>query len=124
MEGTILLSHLISKKPDSYYRIKPTPWMKIVVHDQGNGEFRFITQRRFEAQTLSATVECADEQAIWVSTIGEKITYKELLELVDSISSKLKKEKVHESITLPFLIRKSLLNAGYPVEDVVDLPSA
>jgi hypothetical protein len=97
--------------------------MKIIVHTQGNGEFRLITQRRFETQTLRTTVECADEQAIWNSTIGEKITYKELLKRVDSISSQLKKDKVHESITLPFLIRKSLLNAGYPVEDVVDLSS-
>ena len=128
VEGAVLISHLIIKEADTYPRTKPSPWMKITVHTQGNGEFRLITQRRFENQTLRTTVECADEQAIWDSLIGEKITYKELLELVDSISSKLKQEQeqeqVHESITLPFLIRKALLNAGYPVEDVVDLPSA
>lgn len=67
----------------------------------------------------SETVECADDAGRWRSTISEPMTAEELIKTVGAyIADPKTLHNPHDEHVLPYLLRKALIEHGYPVAGV------
>jgi transcriptional regulator with XRE-family HTH domain len=124
VEGKIILSQSFSDpRRHGHKLIKKIPTYKLVIHDQGKGKFRVVQQKRFIFQHSNEELECSQEDAIWNSTVGDQISAIELLNYIDNYCQEVLREFPSDANTLPYLIRKALLNHGHHVEGVVDYPA-
>ena len=125
VEGKVIFSYFL--RHVEYYnsgrnkKIKSV--MKITIHDQGKGKFRAVLLLPYVTENKEV-LSCIDEDGNWVAIIEQQRSSNEVVQWIEDWS------KMHESTlppdakALPFLIRKALLNHGFPVEDVVDYPAS
>ena len=124
VEGKVILSQSFSDpRRQSYKLIKKIPVYKLVVHDQGKGKFRVIQQNRLTFRDSNEELECSQEDAIWNSIVGDRMDSAELIDFVDAYSKEQLKKYPSDANTLPYLIRKALLNHGYHLDGVVEYPA-
>lgn len=126
VEGKTILSQSFCDPRRAGTRLeKKIPKKKLVVHDQGRGQFRIVFQQRLVFKDTNQELECSQEDAIWGSSISDSMSTPELLASIESYCEKeLKQEYLADFYTLPFLIRKALLNHGHSVEDLVEYPAS
>ncbi len=96
---------------------------KLVIHDQGKDKFRVIQQNRLTFQGSNEELECSQEDAIWNSIVGDQMDAAELIDFVDAYCKQQLNRYPSDANTLPYLIRKALLNHGYHLEGVVEYPA-
>ena len=121
VEGKVIFSQVFYGTTHREYEknTHKTPLYKLVVHYQGKGQFRLISQSRFTFRKNHDETENSNENAIWNSVILEPMDITRLLKTLDKfIEDFLSKEFSNDSFTLPFLIRQALLNHGFNVSDV------
>lgn len=126
VEGKIIFSYTYTKAIKVEFRKSPKhiSVKKIIVHEQGGGLFRTITQNRPSITNgQNQYLDCSVEEALWFSTISKSMNAKEIIEAIDGMSKDNSKDFYNESITLPFLIRKAMLDHGHSVDGIVHYPS-
>jgi len=125
VEGkTILSQSFCDPRRHNAQLIKKIPKKKLVVHDQGKGQFRLVFQNRLTFKDTNEELECSQEDAIWGSSVSDVLSASEVLSIIESYrEDELKKDYVTDYHTLPYLIRKALLNHGHPVEGLVEYPA-
>ena len=124
VEGKVILSQSFSDlRRHNSKLIKKIPVYKLVIHDQGKGKFRVIQQNRITLQDSKQELECNQEDAIWNSIIGEQMDTAELIDFVDAYCKDQLNKHPSDAITLPYLVRKALLNHGYHLDGVVEYPA-
>lgn len=126
VEGKIIFSWTLVKEEDSYGKKKKVPVEKIIVHEQGKGIFCIVSQFRPKFNNGSY-FKCPHEKGNWFSKISDRKNSSEVIEMMEKISEDIKKSDnkdfLYQAFSLPFLIRKALIEHGYPVEGVVDFPA-
>lgn len=124
VEGKVILSQSFSDpRRQNYKLIKKIPVHKLVIHDQGKGKFRVIQQSRLKLRNSNEELECSQEDAIWNSIVGDQIDAVELIDFVDAYCKEQLEKFPSDANTLPYLIRKALLNHGYHLDGVVEYPA-
>ena len=126
VEGKVIFSQVFysTTHRESDKTTHKTPLYKLVVHYQGKGQFRLISQSRFAFRKNHDETENSNENAIWNAVILEPMDITRLLKTLDKfIEDFLSKEFSGDSFTLPFLIRQALLNHGFHVADVKEFPT-
>jgi hypothetical protein len=125
VEGKVILSYPLRRMIDQGYSdTKPgPPYLKIIVHHQGDEKFRVVLQTRSQNEN-NKELSCMDEEAKWSSEIKEQLTLNGLIGWIENWSHDDALQLPPDAKALPFLIRKSLLNHGFTVEDVVDYPAS
>lgn len=104
-------------------RIKKIPQYKLVIHHQGDSQFIVIEQDRLTFKN-NEELDNPNEDAIWSSFSFKKVIGMEcLLEYVDKYANNLLQGFPSDAYTLPFLIRRALLNHGFTIEGLVEYPS-
>jgi transcriptional regulator with XRE-family HTH domain len=124
VEGQVILSQsLTDARRQNSRLVKKIPEFKLVVHDQGKGKFRVIQQNRLKFSQSNSELECSQEDAIWNSIIGDQINVSELLEFIGAYCIKHLNDYLSDAYSLPFLIRKALLNHGHHVDGIEEYPA-
>jgi transcriptional regulator with XRE-family HTH domain len=124
VEGKVILSQSFSDpRRKNYKLIKKIPVYKLVIHDQGKGKFRVIQQNRLTFRGSNEELECSQEDAIWNSIVGDQMDAAELIDFVDTYCKEQLNKYPSDANTLPYLIRKALLNYGYHLDGVVEYPA-
>jgi len=124
VEGKVILSQSFSDPRRHGARlIKKIPEYKLVVHDQGKGKFRVIQQNRLKFKQSNQELECSQEDAVWNSIIGDQVDVTVLIDFVDAYCQGKLHDYPSDANTLPFLIRKALLNHGHCVDGIVEYPA-
>lgn len=124
VEGNVILSQSFSDpRRQNYKLIKKIPVYKLVIHDQGRCKFRVILQNRLTFRDSNEELECSQEDAIWGSIVSDQMDTAELIDFVDSYCKEQLKKYPSDAHTLPYLIRKALLNHGYHLDDIVEYPA-
>lgn len=103
---------------------RKTPKLKLVVHHQGDGKFRVVYQSRLSFQHSNYILENSVEDAVWHSIITDRLDLEKLIEVIDDYAKSKLKDYPSDANTLPFLIRQSLLNHGFQIEDIVNFPAS
>jgi hypothetical protein len=87
--------------------------------------FRIVQQHRPHFNNdLDKLLKCHVESGHWFSYVSEQINTEEVVKKIETLSVELDKNKwLSEKYTLPFLIRKAMIENGYHLEDIVDYPS-
>jgi len=124
VEGTVIFSYtfttFIDKENTTSSRVikKEIPIAKIVVHHQGKSNFRVITQKRpsFSKDYLSC-LQCNHSSGIWFSSISDNFNTIEVIDFIEKHIETLE-ESESEKITIPFLIRKALIDRGFELEGI------
>jgi hypothetical protein len=126
VEGKVIFSYILRKicrsRSNSEKEIY-TPSTKVVVHHQGGNLFRLVLQARSKFNH-GEDLMCMDEEAHWTTYLKEQMSSDEIIKWIESWAKKFESELPPDAKALPFLIRKALLNHGFPVEDVVEYPAA
>lgn len=125
VEGKVVFSYILREMSSpGHYDSKPLgPAVKIIVHYQGAGNFRLIIQTR-SRNDLHQALACLDEEAKWISNVKNQYILSDLISFIEQMVQDNNFEHLSDAKALPFLIRKALLNHGFPVEDVVEYPAA
>ena len=145
VEGKIIFSYTFFTEQKSYKSIKKTPVFKIIVHEQGKGVFRTVEQNRPSStsneqgelvfhivqqqrphfnSSVDKLLKCPVESGHWFSYVSEQINTEQVVKKIETLSVEpAKNEWLSEKYTLPFLIRKAMIENGYYLEDIVDYPS-
>ena len=124
VEGRVILSqNFDDPRRKGHKLIKKIPEHKLIVHDQGKGKFRVIEQSRIIFSPSNEELECSQEDAIWRSIIGKQINVDELIKLTDDYCQEKLEKYPSNALTLPFLLRKALLNHGHQVDGIVEYPA-
>jgi transcriptional regulator with XRE-family HTH domain len=126
VEGKVILSQAFTdpRRDNRGKLVRKIPIHKLVIHHQGENNFRVIFQSRLKFQHSNEELECSVEDAVWSSKISEKITIEELLKLIDSYAHGLTEKFPSDANTLPFIIRQSLLNHGFSVNGIENFPAS
>ena len=127
VEGKVIFSQAFvdARRELSGKLTKKIPVHKLVVHHQGNNQFRVVRQSRLYFQSSSQELESTVVDAIWGSKIYPKLlTTDELVKFVDQYAIETLKEFPSDANTLPFLIRQSLLQHGFEVSGVEEYPAS
>ena len=100
------------------------------MHEQGKGIFRIVSQFKIKFkvdQYRHIYSECSNEKGNWFSEISDKKNSNEVIEAIEKeLENKKKSENknlFHQAFAWPFLIRKALIENGYPVEGVANFPA-
>lgn len=137
VEGNVVFSQSIHRwgRDKDEHLIKSQPMERLIIHHYAEDKFRPISQIRARIPSKSSVqqisksennqvvqLESSVEDAIWQSEIHDLMTTQELLDWVGRIADQSKVEPPHSAdlIQLPFLVRQSLLQHGFSVQDVVD----
>ncbi len=124
VEGIVIFSQSFTDpRRQNWKLIKHIPLHKLVIHDQGRGLFRVVQQSRFNLEPGNQELECSHEDAIWNSTIGHQVDVTELMDILYIYAKETLHSHKSDAITLPFLIRKALLNHGHQVDGIVEYPA-
>lgn len=127
VEGKVIFSEAFSdaRREPSGKLTRKIPVHKLVVHHQGNNQFRVILQSRLYFQHSSQELESTVSDAIWGSQIHpELLTTDDLVKFIDHYAMETLREFPSDANTLPFLIRQSLLQHGFSVSGVEDYPAS
>jgi hypothetical protein len=124
VEGKVIFSYPLRRMLDQGYSSLKlgAPYIKIVVHHQGDEQFRLVLQTRSQNENKQ-DLFCMDEEAKWASDIKEQLSLSHLISWIEEWSKDDTLQLPPDAKALPFLIRKALLNHGFTVEDVVDYPA-
>lgn len=124
VEGTVVFTYTFTKKEEATpSKHKEIPVYRILIHNQGENNFRIIYQYRPKFEDSKGYIECDYDAGIWFSTISEKLETKSTITHIEShINEKLSDHK-SEQLTIPFLIRKSFIERGFLVDGVVEYPA-
>lgn len=125
VEGKIIFSYTFVKEEKNYKRIKRIPIEKIIVHEQGKGIFRIVHQYRPSIESeQNKLLECPQESGCWFSVVKERMETNQVLQAIEVILEKKRKDECwrNEQYTLPFLIRKAMLENGYHIEGIEEYP--
>jgi hypothetical protein len=131
VEGKVILSEAISNAFReeqltrlSKYRTYTVPMFRVIVHHQGEKNFRMILQTKIKSPNYDQQLDCSREEGNWSSQISDQISAEEVINRVDEFSkSDDLKNYPHDVITLPFLIRDAMIMHGFESPDVVDYPA-
>jgi len=146
VEGKIIFSYTFFKeqRQNGYSSTKKIPVFKIIVHEQGKGVFRTVEQNRPSSNSneqgevvfrivqqerphfnnSNKLLTCPVESGHWFSYISKQLNTEQVVQKIEKLSGDFaKNEWLSEKYTLPFLIRKAMVENGYYLEDVVDYPS-
>jgi transcriptional regulator with XRE-family HTH domain len=145
VEGKVIFSYTFFSEQKNYKSIKKIPVFKIIVHEQGKGVFRTVEQNRPSStsneqgelvfrivqqqrphfnNSVDNLLTSPVESGHWFSYISEQLNTEQVIQKIETLSVELSKNKwLSEKYTLPFLIRKAMVENGYYLEDVVDYPS-
>ncbi|SIP97593.1 helix-turn-helix domain-containing protein [Marinobacterium stanieri] len=125
VEGRVILSHAFyDPRRDKHGKlVKKIPTLKLVVHHQGDDQFRAVIQKRITLSNTNEEIECSIEDAFWSSTIYKPMTSAVLINFVDQFANKGLPGLPSDACTLPFIIRQALLYHGFLVEDVEEYPA-
>ena len=123
VEGTIIFSYTITKENQESRKVINVPVFKLMIHDQGNGKFCTVVQHRPEINNNRGQkeyLECSHEAGIWFSTIFNKQDTNDVIKKFEDLSEQLQSGYSHESLTLPFLVRKALIENGHSIDSIVE----
>lgn len=123
VEGNIVFSYTFTEKYNVGRGIKELPIYKIVVHHQGDNKFRVVFQNRPRFTNPEEYLQCSYSSGIWFSEISEIFNSKETIRNIEKYIEKYLNQFKSEQITIPYLIRKSLIERGFSVEGIVDYPA-
>jgi transcriptional regulator with XRE-family HTH domain len=124
VEGEVILSQVFfCMKRDNYGKIiRKTPTTKIVVHHQGKQQFIIVGQDRIKLNSKE-DLECSVEDAIWSSTISAPQNASQVIASIDKFAEDIPLEFQNDYMTLPFLIRRALINYGFNIDGVENFPA-
>lgn len=123
VEGTIIFSYTITKESQESRKVVNVSVLKLMIHDQGNGKFCTVFQQRPEINNnrgQTQYLECSHEAGIWFSEIFNKQDTSDVIKKFEDLSEKLQSKYNHESLTLPFLVRKALIENGHSIDNIVE----
>lgn len=123
VEGKVIFAEAFydARRESSGKLTKKIPVHKLVVHHQGNNQFRVVIQSRLYFQRSSQELESTVSDAIWGSQIQPNLlTTDDLVNFIDQYAAETLHEFPSDANTLPFLIRQSLLQHGFEVFGVED----
>lgn len=124
VEGKVILNQAFYDARRVRHRlVKKIPQHKITIHYQGNNKFRVVYQSRLTFRHSSAELETTVEDAIWDAMVSEQYELTELLLEIDNYAEHTLAEYPSDAITLPFIMRQSLLNHGFQVDGIVEYPA-
>ncbi|WP_324005437.1 helix-turn-helix transcriptional regulator [Pasteurella multocida] len=126
VEGRVILSHtLCDMRRAGVKLIKKIPEFKFIIHYQGNNTFRIILQSRIKFKYTNEELENSVDDAIWDSNITDIKTAQQVVDIIDELSRKEMFQKYPSDIvTLPFLVRKALLENGFSIEGIKEYPAS
>ncbi|WP_026220921.1 hypothetical protein [Thiofilum flexile] len=125
VEGKVILSQAFYDLRRDYRGklIKKIPEFKLVIHHQGGQNFVIIHQCRLKFKATNEELEHSVEDAIWSSYhILNCMDVNTLLKHVDDYANQQLAKYPSDANTLPFLIRRALLNHGIPIDDIKEYP--
>lgn len=125
VEGAVVFQHLfwdMRRDGKTGQLKKKFPAHRLVVHHQGQGQFRAISQTRLMFANKDV-LESHDDEAIWSSQIKPVMDGAQLITFIESYASKIMESYPTDGHTLPFLIRQALLQHGFSVEGIEDYPA-
>lgn len=126
VEGRVIFSQaLYDMRRSGTKVIKKIPKFKFTIHYQGKNDFRIVEQSRFQFKN-SDELENLIEDAVWGSRVSDIKTAQEVVDTMDEIVKRNEdiKEYSSDRATLPFLIRKALLENGFSVEGIKEYPAS
>ncbi len=125
VEGKVILSqYFCDMRRDIRGKlVKKVPLFKLVIHHQGADQFLVVKQRRMKFKNTNQELECSVKDGIWGSEILPPVSLLELIRFVDEYAENTLKEYPSDAATLPFLLRRSLLNHGFSFEGVEEYPA-
>ncbi|MCX7067427.1 MAG: hypothetical protein NTW85_07020 [Methylococcales bacterium] len=145
VEGKVIFSYTFFKEKQSNKITKKIPVFKIIVHEQGKGVFRTVEQNRPSSTSneqgelvfriveqhrphfnndVDKLLKCHVESGHWFSYISEQLNTEQVVQKIETLSGEFaKNEWLSEKYTLPFLIRKAMIENGYHLENIVEYPS-
>lgn len=125
VEGKVIFSQAFcDARRDGPKLIRKIPTVKLIIQHQGQDQFIYIYQSRFTFKTNNCELENSLADAVWSSSISACMDGITLLAKIDQIAETLMKDFPSDALTLPFLIRQSLLQHGCHVEGIVEYPAA
>ena len=125
VEGKVILSHVFydARRNRQGKFVKKIPKFKLVIHHQGSDQFRIVAQQRIIFTNTDEILENSVEDAIWSSEVSDSVNTKELIDIIDRYAKITLLDHPSDANTLPFLIRRALINYGLTVDYVVDYPA-
>lgn len=124
VEGKVILAEAFydARRDKNGRLVKKIPIHKLVIHHQGNDEFRIVLQDRLRFRD-GKELEHSNHDAVWCSRVTERVNLDGLLTMVDSFIEKNLKDFPGDTLTLPYLVRQALLNHGFEIPNVVEYPA-
>ena len=126
VEGRVIFSQaLCDMRRDGAKLKKKIPEFKFVIHHQGNNKFRIVVQFRAKFPQSNEELENSVEDAIWRSVVSDIITAQQVVDKIEYIIIKNKDVRKYASdvVTLPYLVRKALLENGFSIEGIKEYPA-
>lgn len=125
VEGTVVFQHqfLDMRRDGTTGQLKKKfPGHRLVIHHQGQGQFRAILQTRWRF-TDGDVFESHNDEALWSSQIMQAMDGPRLIAFVDKFAGEIISTYTTDGHTLPYLIRQALLQHGFQVEGIEDYPA-
>lgn len=125
IEGRIIMDHTfydLRCSGKTGKMVKNIPRRRLIVHDQGNGNYLLLLQSRLGIKGSDDLVECSVPDAKWITEIvtPEPMKKNQLIDFIDTERDRLLCDFRSDAATLPYLVRRALLYAGESVDDVID----
>lgn len=127
VEGKVIFSEAFydARREPSGKLTKKIPVHRLVVHHQGNNQFRVVMQSRLRFQHSSQELESSASDAVWGSQIHpDPLDTEDLVEFVDQYAVETLRDFPSDANTLPFQIRQSLLQHGFEVSGIEEYPAS
>ncbi|MDP9500681.1 helix-turn-helix transcriptional regulator [Bisgaard Taxon 45] len=126
VEGRVILSHALYGMRREGAKLKKIPELKFIIHYQGNNTFRIIVQSRFKFNFTNEKLENSVDDALWFSTITDIKTAQQVVDKIDewSRNEEIFQKYPSDITTLPFLVRKALLENGFSIEGIEEYPAS
>ena len=124
VEGKVILSHTLSdSRRVAHKLVKKIPKYKLVIHAQGQNQFRIIYQYRITFTQSGDEFELSQDDANWHSMISDPLNAEQLIDKVEQFAQDKFAEYPVDGHALPFMIRQALMNHGFMVDEVVEYPA-
>jgi transcriptional regulator with XRE-family HTH domain len=126
VEGKVILAEAFydARRDSSGKLKKKIPVHKLVIHHQGNNQFRVVQQSRLYFKNSSDELESSVADAVWGSQVHqEQFTTVDLVKFVDRYAKDTLGAFPSDANMLPFILRQALLQHGFEVDGVVDYPA-
>lgn len=128
VEGRVIMDHTfksLSTNEKTGKIRRAAARRRLIVHDQGGGQYLLLQLDRFYFSREDQVVEHSVQDAGWIAKVVDSVPMNknELIDLFDTRYKNLLEESSCEAEALPYLIRQALLYAGESVDDVIDYPA-